>query len=589
MPSSVVDALTSALYGDQFDRVHAPWRTLLSTAPFRFREGLTYDERIALSYERLRLVNEHMADPYRFTEDVEALAALHEWLAPVDPGLVTLASIHYNLFLGSLQQYGTTPSTAFARMDRMGSFLCTEAAHGNSASQLETTATYSPETETFVLHTPTKGAAKFMPNTSSLGGPKSGVVAARLIVRGKDEGVFLFLTPLQDAEGRAIPGIEIRRLPQTSTHPIDHSLTVFHRVHLPYEAMLQADHGRLTRDGEFSSSVGNRRRRFLMSIGRVTAGKACMSACGLGLVRQAVAVAMRHAHRRHTAPMTAGANVPLMAYRSHHGPLLDGLVTAYAATLLQRLAVRRLARAEGEERDDADRLIAMTKGWVTWQARAVMTECRERCGAQGLFLANGIAGELAALEGTITAEGDNTVIWAKAAGELLLGNFSPAAENEGAPADLDLADPEVVQRLLGSVEGLCYERARGLLRGKASGALHRWNRTVTAALELVDAHVRRLAAGELLRAAQSADDPEARRLLHDMHRYFALRQIARHSGQLLAEGRVTADHVRVLPDLCEELIEGLAPHAMTLTEGMAMPEEWLRDSPMARAETAAAG
>ena len=46
-----------------------------------------------------------------------------------------------------------------------------------------------PATGGFVLTTPHPGAAKFMPNTSAAGGPKTAVVAARLISDGTDQGV----------------------------------------------------------------------------------------------------------------------------------------------------------------------------------------------------------------------------------------------------------------------------------------------------------------------------------------------------------------------------------------------------------------
>ncbi|WP_308435259.1 acyl-CoA dehydrogenase family protein, partial [Streptomyces minutiscleroticus] len=435
-------------------------------------------------------MNDAVADPVRLVQDIEQLSAVHEWMGAVDQGLGTVASIHFNLFLGSLLDHDGRQRDLreFTALTRTGTFLCTEAAHGNSASQLETTAAYDPDSRTFLLHTPSPAAAKFMPNTSSTGGPKTAVVAARLLVAGRDEGVFLFLTPLHDGTGQPMPGIEIRRLPQTATAPVDHCVTSFHQVRLPYEAMLQADHGRLLPDGTFTSSVGNRRKRFLASVGRVTHGKLCMTASSLGITRHALTVAVQHAHRRHTSGITAGSTARLFDYRSHHAPLLDALATTYAATLLQRTAVQRWAEAVRPEaddavREDAERLVAVVKGWITWQARAVMTECRERCGSQGLFLANGIAPLLAANEGTITAEGDNLVIWTKVAGEMLLGNFIPAPRSSTPAAEQQLTDPDVLQDLLADAERVWHQRARTRLRsGKAGGPLGRWNRTVTPAL-----------------------------------------------------------------------------------------------------------
>ncbi|MFD0509348.1 hypothetical protein ACFQ0G_53580 [Streptomyces chiangmaiensis] len=109
---SAVAALTEELFGDRFSQHHQRWRKLFDTDAFRFREGLLHEERVALSYERLRLVNETIEQPADFVTDVEDLTALHEWAGPVDAGMATIASIHYNLFLGSLVDYGGGATSA---------------------------------------------------------------------------------------------------------------------------------------------------------------------------------------------------------------------------------------------------------------------------------------------------------------------------------------------------------------------------------------------------------------------------------------------------------------------------------------------
>ncbi|MEU9170370.1 acyl-CoA dehydrogenase [Streptomyces sp. NPDC048420] len=585
-PLTETAALRHLLFDAQAE-IHEPWRRLFSSDVFAYQEGLTHRERTELSYQRLRTVNAAVPDPQALARDPVALSALHEWAGVVDAGMATIASIHYNLFLGSLLEHDHEGRDLgpYVRMERIGTFLCTEQAHGNDAPQLETTATLDRSTGGFVLTTPTRGARKWMPNTSAVGGPKDAVVAARLMIDGKNQGVFLFLTPLTDAKGRHLPGVEVELLPQTASSPVDHCATSFHGVRLPRTAMLQGDHGRLTPDGELVSTLGSPRKRFLRSIGRVTMGKLCMSAYSLGTTRHALAVAVRHAHQRVTSGMTSGQRVPLFAHRTHHAPLVEALATTYAATLLQRAVVRRWVQAAEGERDEAERLVAIAKGWITWQARAVMTECRERCGAQGLLLSNGIAGQLAANEGTITAEGDNTVIWVKAAGELLLGGFTPIPASEVPPATRSLHDPVYLHDLLGDLERIRHERARVRLRAKRVGSpLDRWNGASGAALSLVDAHVHRLAAQELLTAAAQAADPQASMLLDHLHRLFALRYIAEHSGELLAHERLTAEQVRYLPDALEATVAALAPHALTLTDAFAIPQEVTVHHPMLRSE-----
>lgn len=558
-------------------------------------------ERTALSYKRLRMVNDVLDDPEGLPLDVERLTALHEWAGPADPTMGIIASIHYNLFLGSVvdHDHAGRDLGEYARMSRTGTFLCTEVGHGNSAIQLETTATRDPETGGFILHTPTPAAGKFMPNTSETGGAKTGLVAARLIVDDTDHGVFLFLTPLSDDEGRPLPGVGIRRLGETSTSSVDHCLTTFTQVSLPFSAFLQSDHGRLTTDGQFSSSVDSRRVRFLRSIARVVVGKLCMSACSLGVSRQALAIAVRYGHTRQTSGMKRGEQLPLAAYRTHHATLLHAVATTYAATFLHRGLVRRWSEASSTHDEDLERLIAISKAWTTEQARAVMLESRERCGARGLFLGGGIASQLAAIEGAITAEGDNRVILAKAAGQMLVGGFTPSPASVIPPSARELDDPVFLQDLLEDIERIWHLRARTRLRAAgrsqpqdaasealAGGAtplpspgpshvrpstLERWNGAAASALTLVNAHVHRLAAEALLERARTESQIHARNLLHLLHRLFALRSVGEHSGDLLAESRLTVHQVKSIPDEVDAIVSSLAPHAPTLTRAFQVP------------------
>ncbi|WP_030245648.1 acyl-CoA dehydrogenase [Streptomyces sp. NRRL S-350] len=582
--------LTRVLFGPRAQQIHEPWRRLFDDPRFAFEEGLTPQERTALSYKRLRFINDAVPDPIALASDIEKLAAMHEWAGVVDAGMATLASIHWNLHIGSLADHDEGRDLhPYARMERIGTFLCTELDHGNDAAALETRATFDPETSGFILDTPTAGACKWMPNTSSAGGAKSALVAARLIVGEVDHGVFLFHTPLTDQEGRPYPGVEVRPLPQTASAPVDHCATYFHGMRLPFDAMVQGDHGRLSRDGRFTSVLGNPRKRFLRSVGRVNAGKLCMSAYSLGVTRHALVVAVQHASRRLTSGMTTDRKVSLIEHRSHHAPLLSAVATTYAATLLHREVVQRWTDSTATERADVERLAAMAKAWITWRGREIMTECRERCGAQGLLLSNGIAFQLAANEGTVTAEGDNLVILIKAAGEMLMGGFTPMPPSEVPASERSLDDSDYLQELLADIERIWHSRARTRLRsGPTGNPLARWNGTVTPALRLVEAHTVRLAAQSLLNAATGEPVPEVQAVLANLHRLFTLRQIKDNSGDLLAAGHMTSDHVQQLPDVEEALIEALLPYALTLTDGFAALEGVLAGHPMLGAPEPAA-
>jgi acyl-CoA oxidase len=209
-------ALTAALFSEYEESDHERWRLFIAEPAFRYGPGLSDEQQIERSYARLR--------------------ALRDTIESAE----TLAAIHYNLFLGSLLDHDADTQrdlTDFTEMRRIGTFLCTELSHGNNASALETTAIFDPTTDEFVVHSPSLGARKYMPNTSLIGGPKTAVVAARLLVGEQDHGVFLFLVPLSD-EGGFLPGIEVTMLPERIGNPVDHCITSFHHVRVPRRAML---------------------------------------------------------------------------------------------------------------------------------------------------------------------------------------------------------------------------------------------------------------------------------------------------------------------------------------------------------------
>ncbi|MFE9769984.1 acyl-CoA dehydrogenase [Streptomyces sp. NPDC005808] len=625
--TALADTLTEALFEDGPDgvQVHAHWREAVSAELFRYRPEADVEERWQLAYGRLRALNDELPLPAeQLADDPRRLAALHEWAAVVDGATATVAGIHYNLFLGSLLDDDVSAPrdlTDFASLTRTGTFLCTERGHGNDAAALETVARYDRERDEFVLHTPHEGAAKYMPNTSPAGGPKTAVVAARLLMDDQDEaavreragirrqgtlqdqdqdpdrdrdrdqapvqtqraprdhGVFLFLTPLTDRLG-PLPGVTVTGLPERIGSPVDHCVTSFDHVRLPRTALVQGAHGQLLPDGTFTSTVGSPRKRFLHAISRVTVGKLCMSASALGGCRAALTTAVRYAHLRRISGPVAGQRVPLAAHRSHHARLLERVATAYAMTFLHRTVTDRWITHAPEERAAAERLVAVTKGWITWQTRDITIESRERCGARALFPVNGLAEYPANTEGAITAEGDNLAIWCKAGAEMIFGH-ELAAEPAEATGEESLTDPAFLRRAVTAAERQWHQAARrDLRRGDGGDALGRWNNASAAALDLVETYAIGQAADAFLSAIARVTEPPARAVLTDLCALFLLGHVKRLSGPLLIERALTPDQVRSVPQTLHDLTARLAPHLLVLAEAFDVPEKHLASLPM---------
>lgn len=581
LDASTADALSQVIFAqDDFDQVHEPWRQLISGPLFRYRSGLSEEERTALSYERLRAANALLEHPLALAADSVRLAGAHEWIAMADPTCASLLSLHQNLYLGSLVEADKQPARTMD--DSTGVFMATEVGCGNDAASLRTTATWDPTSRTFDLHTPHAVAQKFMPNSSGTGGAKTAVVAARLLADATDHGVLLFHVPLTFPDGSPHPGIRIRRLPERAGSALDHCVTAFDHVQLPAHALLEGEQGRLADDGTFTSSISNPRARFLHSIRRVTPGRLSMAACSIGVARSALHIATLYAHHRYVAGRPD--RVPIAAHRTHAERLVTRIAQTYAMTFLHRQNVRAWATCTPHNRDRTERDIALAKAWLTWTARETVIEARERCGAQGMIPFNGLSGLAEALDGAVSAEGDNLPVMAKAGSELLFEHPTPPLPaGSWDPSLTSLSD---LRQLLTLVEALTAARARAGFHddhGEHPRGLARWNRASLPAVEAAELYTLVQAADAFAHATQACPHPGARTLLTEMARLFLLQQLQPHTGTLQAQGYLSGTAVLAIPHAIEDCLDALSPHMLTLTHAFAVPEGYLASVPIAHA------
>lgn len=120
---------------------------------------------------------------------------------------------HYNLYLGTLLELGDRHHPEIIgqieealALRTHGLYLVTELGCGNNAMSMATEVRYDCATDGFILHTPHRHAAKFMPYIALEGQPKSSVVMARLWVGKQDCGIHPFLVPCRDARGALCQG-----------------------------------------------------------------------------------------------------------------------------------------------------------------------------------------------------------------------------------------------------------------------------------------------------------------------------------------------------------------------------------------------
>lgn len=113
-----------------------------------------------------------------------------------DASLATKFTVQYNLFGGTLMALHTDRHLPFMKkvddLTNMGCFCFTELGYGNNAVEMETTATYDPITQQFVINSPTALSQKYW-ITNGACHANFAIVFAQTYVNGKNEGVSTFI------------------------------------------------------------------------------------------------------------------------------------------------------------------------------------------------------------------------------------------------------------------------------------------------------------------------------------------------------------------------------------------------------------
>jgi acyl-CoA oxidase len=355
--------------------------------------------------------------------DPGANVAAFETLGFGDLSLLVKFGVQFGLWGGTVQQLGTRRHherylKQTATLELPGCFAMTEAGHGSDVQKLQTTATYDPDTEEFVVNTPCEDAHKeYIGNAACHG--RVAVVFAQLIVAGEEHGVHALVVPLRDEHGNVLEGVRIEDSgDKMGLNGVDNGRIWFDGVRVPREALLNR-YADVSSTGEYSSPIENPNRRFFTMLGALVQGRVCVSGASISAAKSALTIAVRYGlHRRQFGP-SGDEEVVLLDYRIHQRRLMPLLAKTYALHFAQAELVDKFDRVtRARERDEPDEreqreletLAAGMKATASWHATNTIQTCRECCGGAGYMSVNRFAALKADTDVFTTFEGDNTVL-----------------------------------------------------------------------------------------------------------------------------------------------------------------------------------
>jgi acyl-CoA oxidase len=360
--------------------------------------------------------------------------SVFEELVLGDASLQIKYGVQWGLFGSAIMYLGTdyhhkTFLPAAANLETPGCFAMTETGHGSDVASIGTTATYDPETEEFVIHTPDRHSYKDYLGNAALHG-EAAVVFAQLITGGENHGVHALYVPIRK-RGKLLPGVgaEDDGL-KGGLNGIDNGRLRFDQVRVPRKNLLNR-YADVAADGTYSSVIEAPGRRFFTQLGALVQGRVSLTGAVTNAQKLALDIAVRYALARKQFPGADGQEVTLMDYGRHQRRLLPLLARTYAQIfthqemLNQYHSVFTGENDTDESRSDLETVSAAGKALSTWYALETIQQCREACGGQGFMAEHRLTGLRADLDVYVTFEGDNNVMLQLVA-KRLLGDYAKA-------------------------------------------------------------------------------------------------------------------------------------------------------------------
>ncbi len=601
--------------------------------------GLSVDEHRARVGEQMRrLAGEGVGPSLGFPSAVGGEdnpgggIAAFETLAYGDLSLLVKVGVQWGLFGGAVMQLGNERQIAELGPDIVtlalpGCFAMTETGHGSDVESLRTTATYAPETDELIVHTPDEDARKDYIGNAARDG-RMAVVFAQLIVGEERHGVHAVLVPIRDDDHATMPGVTILDDGhKAGLNGVDNGRLSFDQVRVPRTNLLDR-YGRIDDDGTYTSPIESSGRRFFTMLGALVQGRASVAGAALSASKVALAIAVRYGEvrRQFAAPDDEREKV-LLDYQAHQRLLLPRLATTYAMHFAQQHLVRRYVETrapdQAEGRREVESLAAGIKALATWHCTDTVQACREACGGAGYLSENRLPSLRADTDVFATFEGANTVLLQLVAKGLLTGYSEEFSELDLLGTVRFVTDrvlDDVVERLravpfLQSRRGaaptrsnpddlrdegwhaeLFADRAEHVLETAAArikagmdaggDPFTAFNQAQTHVLYAARVHIEDVVLGQLHAAVAACDDDEARNVLQLVADLHALSTIEADRAWFLEHGRLTAETTKAITQQVDILCNELRPHALDLVEAFGIPEEVLM-APIATGEEAA--
>ncbi|CAG4986312.1 unnamed protein product [Parnassius apollo] len=511
-------------------------------------------------------------------------------------------SLHYSMFIPTIKGQATEEQKAYwlkraNNMEIIGTYAQTELGHGTFIRGLETQATYDPETEEFILYSPTLSSYKWWPGSLAHTSNYC-VVMARLFIKGKSHGIHPFMVQLRDEETHMpLPGIKLGEIgAKLGFNNVNNGFLGFENYRIPRDRMLMKN-AQVLKDGTLIAATNSK-----LTYGTMVFVRVLIVNNMANLLAKAVTIAVRYsAVRRQSQPKPNEPEPQILDYITQQHKLFITIATSHAfyinAMWLWEIYFnvnKDLGAGKLENLPELHAIACCLKPISTSDTTVLIERCRLACGGHGYMLSSNLPQMYGLATAACTYEGENTVLLLQAARALvkawsvrvegkplkgtmayLAGTTAPKKWDSSVDSIVKIFQDVAIRKVSGAVETLKDYQKSGLSLEDA------WNKASVCLTAASEAHGRAI----LLSVYKSEMDKRTASLSSSLKKvllqlvelyviYWALEKVS----DLLLYTSITEKDITELQRRYIGLMEKIRPNAVGLVDAFDFRDEILNSA-----------
>ncbi|KAM3958975.1 acyl-coenzyme A oxidase 1 [Aphomia sociella] len=511
-------------------------------------------------------------------------------------------TLHFAMFIPTIIGQGTDEQRDYwlkraKNMEIIGTYAQTELGHGTFIRGLETTATYDPNTEEFILHSPNLTAYKWWPGGLAHAANYC-VVIANLYIKGKSCGIHPFMVQIRDEETHMpLSGIKLGEIgAKLGYNTVNNGFLGFDNHRIPRDRMLMKN-AQVLKDGTFKAGVNSK-----LTYGTMVYVRVIIVNNMANLLARAVTIAVRYsAVRRQSKPKPEEPEPQILDYVTQQHKLFIGIATSHAYSITAKWltnlyfnVTNELNAGNLDNLPELHSLACCLKVVSTTDAAVLVERSRLACGGHGYMLSSNLPQTYGVVTPASTFEGENTVLLLQTARSLVKAWQQMLNGKKMTSSTTYLADKKPLNRWDGTVNGI-IKAFQKVARGKLASSVasiqkyektglspeDAWNKASVQLTAAAESHARAIVIEVFKTEVDSRKtslSAPVKKVLDQLVELFTVYWALERLGDLLLYTPLSESDIQELQNRYEELLEKIRPNAVGLVDAFDLRDEILNST-----------